>query len=111
MTQEKKRRPAAAAAAGAAAAAAVGAATRVTRSEGVACRTIGGQEVVIVPSSRKLQVLNEVGTLVWSLCDGRSVRRIAAEVTRRYEVDRARALGDVARFVGELAARGMVVLG
>jgi hypothetical protein len=82
--------------------------TRVTRHPNVASRTIDGQEVVIVPSSRKLQMLNDVATRIWALCDGRTVREIVDAITAEYEVTRATALRDVLDFVGEISRRGMV---
>lgn len=82
--------------------------TRVTRHPNVASRTIDGQEVVIVPSSRKLQMLNEVATRIWALCDGRTVKEIVDAITSEYEVTRTRAMRDVLDFVGEIRKRGMV---
>ena len=84
--------------------------TRVCRHPNVASRTIDGQEVVIVPSSRKLQILNEVATSIWSLCDGRSVKEIVDAITSEYKVSRARASRDVREFVTQIHRRGMVEL-
>jgi len=86
----------------------IGETTRVTRHPNVASRTIDGQEVVIVPSSRKLQMLNEVATRIWALCDGRTVKEIVDAITTEYEVTRATALRDVLDFVSEIRKRGMV---
>jgi len=82
--------------------------TRISRHRNVASRTIDGQEVVIVPSSRKLQMLNEVATRIWALCDGRSIGDIVETITSEYAVSRRTALRDVMEFVGEIHKRGMV---
>jgi hypothetical protein len=82
--------------------------TRISRHRNVASRTIDGQEVVIVPSSRKLQMLNEVATRIWALCDGRSIGDIVETITNEYAVSRRTALRDVMEFVGEIHKRGMV---
>jgi len=82
--------------------------TRISRHRNVASRTIDGQEVVIVPSSRKLQMLNEVATRIWALCDGRSIGNIVETITSEYAVSRRTALRDVMEFVGEIHKRGMV---
>jgi hypothetical protein len=82
--------------------------TRISRHRNVASRTIDGQEVVIVPSSRKLQMLNEVATRIWALCDGRSIGDIVETITNEYAVSRRTARRDVMEFVGEIHKRGMV---
>lgn len=82
--------------------------TKVKRHPNVASRTIDGQEVVIVPSSRKLQMLNDVATRIWALCDGRSVKSIAEIIWKEYKVTKKAALKDVKEFVAQILKRGMV---
>jgi len=67
---------------------------------------IDGKAVVIVIDTQKLHVLNPVGSRVWELADGRSVKDIVDVITREFAVDRARALSDVGSFVEELRALG-----
>jgi hypothetical protein len=88
----------------------IGDGTRVRKHPNVASRTIDGQEVVIVPSSRKLQILNDVATAIWSLCDGRSVKEIVEAIMSEYDVCRARATKDVKDFVAQIHKRGMIEL-
>jgi len=82
--------------------------TRVTRHPDTASRTIDGEEVVVVPSTRKLQILNEVATRIWQLCDGRSVDEITDAIHEEFDVGRQAARRDVIDLVEEMAGRGMV---
>jgi|GEM_PF-5915367 hypothetical protein len=82
--------------------------TRVRKHPNVASRIIDGQGVIITPYSRKMQILNEVATFIWSLCDGRSVREIVEKITKEYDVSRVRALRDAKEFLMQIHRRGMV---
>jgi hypothetical protein len=86
----------------------VGPDTKVEQHPDIASRTIDGQEVVVVPRTRKLQILNEVATRIWELCDGRPVSRIAETIVDEYEVEREEAQRDVIELVSDMLARGMV---
>lgn len=74
----------------------------------IASRTIDGQEVVVVPETRKLQILNEVATRVWSLCDGRTIDDMADAIVEEFEVEREEALSDILELVSDMRERGMV---
>jgi hypothetical protein len=55
--------------------------------------------------------LDPVATRIWrSLAEHGDPQRAAAELCQDYEVESARALADVERWVAELAARGLVVV-
>ena len=55
--------------------------------------------------------LDPVATPIWqSLAEHGDPQRAAAELCQDYEVETEQALADVERWVGELAARGLVVL-
>ncbi len=85
--------------------------TRVSRHGDIASRTIDDQEIVVVPATRKMQILNEVATRIWALSDGRTVGEIADAITSEYEVDRRTALADVIGLVRTMLDRGMIVAG
>jgi hypothetical protein len=82
----------------------------VTQHPDIASRTIEAQEVVVVPRTRKMQVLNEVATRVWALCDGRTIEEIAVVIESEYEVDLDEARSDVIELVEDMLERGMVEL-
>lgn len=79
---------------------------RLTQNDRTACRVIGGQAVVITIDQNQVHVLNEVGTRVWELCDGRSLDAIVDEIVGEFDVDRARAARDVRSFAERLLAVG-----
>jgi len=88
--------------------ASIGPETRVRQHPDIASRTIDGQEVVVVPSTRKLQILSDVATRIWQLADGRTLSEIADAIVEEYEVDRQRAEDDIVTLVEDMLARGMV---
>jgi hypothetical protein len=71
--------------------------------------------VVIVPASAKVgdlaavYSLNGTGALIWSLLDSpRTVAELAMAVAEEYEVEVGQAARDVAEFVREMKAAGLV---
>lgn len=76
------------------------------RNPRVAARVVDGRALIVVVDTKRLHTLNEVGTRVWELCDGRDLPAIAAVVAGEFEVEPATALRDVERFVAELEALG-----
>ena len=84
--------------------------SRVSQHPDIASRTIDGQEVVVVPATRKLQILNEVATRIWELCDGRSVAEITDAIVQEFDVDASEARRDALELVEDMHERGMVVI-
>jgi len=83
---------------------------RVSQHPDIASRTIDGQEVVVVPATRKLQILNEVATRIWELCDGRSVGEITDAIVQEFDVEPSEARRDALELVEDMHERGMVVI-
>ena len=81
---------------------------RVRQCERTASRIIDGKAVVITIDSNQLHVLNEVGTRVWELADGRSLEAISAEIVRDFAVDLEQAERDVCSFVTRLLEIGAI---
>ena len=80
------------------------------RAERTAARVVDGRALVVVLDDHALHTLNEVGTRVWELCDGRNVGAIATAVAEEFEVDAPRALDDVRQFVERLLDCGALAL-
>lgn len=76
------------------------------RNQRVAARVVDGKALIVVIDDKRLHTLNEVGTRVWELCDGRSLEAIADAIVDEFEIDKPTALEDVQRFVDELRACG-----
>lgn len=83
--------------------------SRPRQNPRVAAREVDGQAVVVVLDERALHRLDEVGSRIWSLCDGRSIAEIAAVVAAEYEVSEEQALQDAVPFVEELHRVGAVL--
>lgn len=66
--------------------------------------------MVVVPSRQEVQVLNEIGTALWSLIDGqRTVAEILEQLEREYEVEPAQLESDVREFIETLDQRNMLL--
>jgi len=77
----------------------------------VAARVIDGQAIIITPLSGEIRILNEVGTRIWELADGRhSAEQIVAILMSEYAVSRDEAERDVIEFIEGLAAKQILVL-
>lgn len=72
----------------------------------LAARVIDGRAVVVVIDSRRIHTLNEVGTRVFELLDGRPVGAVADVIVQEFEVTREQALSDIGVFVEELVGAG-----
>jgi len=87
------------------------------RNPSSASRTVDGQAVIALSDSALIHILNDVGTRVWSLIDGkRTVEEIIAVVSGQlaqegYESIPSDLGSDVEQFLEEIGAKGMVTMG
>jgi hypothetical protein len=86
----------------------------LVRSQSVVARVVAG-ETLIVPVRAKVGDLasiysfNRTGTLIWKLLETpKSVAELATAIAQEYEVEPEQAQRDVADFVGEMKAVGLV---
>ena len=72
---------------------------------------IGGEAAVITPSDSRLHVLNEVGTWLWTRCDGagETVAALTAAAVAEFEVDEETARAEVYAFLEHAVACGLLV--
>lgn len=64
--------------------------------------------VFVVPKSRSVQ-LDEVGSLVWDLCDGtHTIRDMVDRLSREYKLNRKEADVSLTTYLRNLAKRGIV---
>jgi hypothetical protein len=87
---------------------------KLIRSQSVVARVVAG-ETLIVPIRGKVGDLasiysfNGTGTLIWKLLESpTTVSQLAVAVAHEYDVDPSQAERDVASFVGEMKAVGLV---
>ena len=77
----------------------------------VAARVVDGSAVIVLADSGTVTVLNEVGTRVWELIDGRlSVGAIARMIESEYDVSLDQAARDVQELIQQLADAQAIVL-
>lgn len=75
-------------------------------------QVVGDEMVLVLPERGKVNVLNEAGARIWSLCDGfRSAGEIAEIVTQEYEIGSELAESDTLVFLNELADREIILVG
>lgn len=81
----------------------------VFRKKGeVVYRNIGGESLLVpivnnVGDLSSIYTLNEIGTRIWELLDGkRSVREVTRLITNEYDVSEDVAMDDVCGFINEL---------
>lgn len=65
--------------------------------------------VLVLPEEGELRVLNEVGTTIWQLIDGRrTLQHITEELVKKYEVSPREARKDLRAFVDQLEAGRLI---
>lgn len=74
-------------------------------------RRIEDEGVVLVQDNNEVLGTGTVGTRLLELVDGKTgLDRIVDRLLQEFDVDRSRLEADVERFVGELAAAGVLVV-
>ena len=75
-------------------------------------------ETVIIPldeqtsDSEKINFLNETGTRIWELIDGKnSIKDIVVRIVKEYEIEEKEAEKEVVSFIKKLGRRNLVKLG
>ena len=83
---------------------------RPCRSPEVAYRSVGDEGgLVVVPAESKVQVLNNMGSQIFAMLDGKNTRDdIVRWVVKEYDVPEDQAGSDVDAFLAELEANDML---
>ena len=83
--------------------------TVLTRNPDAAYRVYDGQATVLLAEGAEVNVINEIGSLVWDRIDGvRTLGKILEEVVAEYEVSREQAQRDMLEFAASLREHNMV---
>jgi hypothetical protein len=81
----------------------------LSKNPNAAYRIYDGQATVVLPDLAEVNVLNEVGSLVWERIDGkRTLEQILETVLEAYEISPEEARRDVLAFISALRLHGMV---
>jgi hypothetical protein len=80
------------------------------RNPETAFRAVGDEGgLVVIPADSIVQVLNPVGSKIYSLLDGKHSRaQIVRAIVDEFEVSEAQARADLEGFLAELRSRGML---
>lgn len=74
-------------------------------------RVIDGEAVLILADASQINVLNQVGSLIYELSDGQhSVADIAAQLAARFDVSYAQAESDTLEFLHGLETQSVMIL-
>lgn len=90
--------------------------SRAVEGKSIVTRRISNQTILVpvagaVGDLDAVYTLNDVGSFIWDLLDGRrSAHAIAEAVSSEYDVTLDRALQDVDELLSELESKGLVVV-
>lgn len=82
--------------------------TRVRRADDAAWRIIDGQAAIVSADTQRMRVLNEVGSRIWELCDGRSLAEIVTALGSEFDAGPQKIETDAIAFASDLVKRGML---
>jgi coenzyme PQQ biosynthesis protein PqqD len=84
---------------------------RVRRQDGVLAQQAHGQTVLLRLEDGGYYALDEVGAMVWELCDGgRAVAEIVALLCEEFDAPEAVVQADVLEFIDDLRRERLLVL-
>ena len=84
---------------------------RLRRQEGILAQEAQGQTVLLRLEDGGYYALDEVGALIWGLCDGqRAVSEIVALLCEEFDAPESIVRADVLEFVGDLRRERLLVL-
>ena len=83
--------------------------TVLSKNPDAAYRTYDGLATVVLPGRAEVDVLNEVGSVIWQKIDGeRTLAQILQDVLDEFDIGPEDARRDLFDFIEELRRHGMV---
>ncbi|MGH9736247.1 MAG: PqqD family protein [Candidatus Acidiferrales bacterium] len=83
----------------------------IARGPALAYRVLGGETIVMSAGDTTLFSLDELGSFIWRMADGRTpLSSIVAGICDQYDVPPETASRDAEEFVAGLANRGLLVI-
>jgi hypothetical protein len=84
---------------------------RLRREEGILAQEAHGQTVLLRMTDGGYYALDEVGAMIWDLCDGRrAVGEIVAILCAEFDAPEAIVRIDVLEFIGDLRRERLLVV-
>ena len=82
---------------------------RISKRPDVLIEEIDEETVLFDPKTRNTYALNQVGSIIWQLCDGgHTPYEISEEISDALGVDSAQVLKDVLKIINELLDKKLV---
>lgn len=79
------------------------------RNNAVLWRELDGEAVLLNPAAGCSYNLNQVGTLIWKLLDGKHpLYDIATIICEKYEVEREQALQDIEQLLADMRSNNLL---
>lgn len=83
---------------------------RIVVNPEVAAREVEGEVWIVSSANKQLHNLNEVGSRIWALADGRhSLEDIAELLEGEFDAPREEILRDLQEFVSQLKQKGLLI--
>ena len=83
----------------------------VSRSSEVVSREMGGEMLILVPTSNRLYTLNTVGRKIWESLDGKiTIGGIVSMISDEFKIEKGTVQKDVIEFTDDLCAKEMAVI-
>jgi pyrroloquinoline quinone biosynthesis protein D len=84
---------------------------RLRRQEGILAQEARGRTVLLRPADGGYYALDEVGAMIWELCDGqRAVADIVAILCSEFDAPEPTVQADVLEFIGDLRRERLLVV-
>jgi hypothetical protein len=84
---------------------------RLRREDGILAQQAHGRTVLLRLDDGSYYALDEVGAMIWELCDGhRAVAEIVSLLCAEFDAPEATVRGDVLEFVGDLRRERLLVV-
>jgi len=84
---------------------------RLRRQDGILAQEAQGQTVLLRLDDGGYYALDEVGAIIWDLCDGtRAVSDIVAALCEQFDAPEETVRADVLEFIGDLRRERLLVL-
>jgi hypothetical protein len=77
-------------------------------TKNAAYRRIGDEVVIVDTANNRMMTLNETGSAIWMMLDGKKVGEIAAALAESFCVDETQSLEDSISFLQEMESRGLI---
>jgi len=82
--------------------------SRPVPTAGVLVQEMNGTRLLLDPETGNYFTLDEIGSRVWTLCDGREAVAIADELSAEYDAPSSQIRDDVLELLRELASERLI---